>query len=94
MELVLEAGTLRFIHPLTRWRYLTPIEEHNRAESERSRAESEHSRAESEHIRAELEHNRADREATARELAEDRARNAEHELTKIRAELDALGGRP
>ena len=38
LELALEAGTLRFVHPVTGWRYLTPTEEHHRAETERERA--------------------------------------------------------
>ena len=41
LELVLEARSLRFIHPLTRWRYLSPTEEHNRADTEHNRAERE-----------------------------------------------------
>jgi len=75
LELVLEDGNLRLIHPLTRWRYLTPAEEHNRAEAERNRAETEHIRAE--------------REASAREIAEDRALRAEEELALLRTELQA-----
>src|SRR5689334_23180196 len=44
LELVIDGGTLRFVHPLTRWRYLTPNEEHDRAEAEHARTMAEHDR--------------------------------------------------
>lgn len=75
LELVLETGTLRFVDPLSQWRYLTPGEEHDRADAERNRADAER--------------NRADREGAARQHAEDRANQAEQELAKLRALLEA-----
>ncbi len=88
LELVLEAGMLRFIHPLTRWRYLTPNEEHDRAEAERNRAEIEHNRAETERNRAETERSRAETEHNRAEAAHNRA-DAAHNWAEREAEARA-----
>ena len=80
LELRLEDGRLRLVHPATDERLLTPAE----AQAARRAAET---RATQEAAGRQAAEERATQEATARQAAEERAAQAEAELQRLRAEL-------
>ena len=60
------------------------LEARERAEAERQRAEAERERAEAERQRADAQSQRADAEAQSRMVAEERLRELEAELSRLR----------
>jgi len=83
LELRLEDGRLRVVHPATNERLLTPAE----AQAARRVAEA---RATQEATARQAAEAHAAQEATARQAAEVRAAQAEAELQRLRAELERL----
>lgn len=97
LELGLENGRLRVLHPETRERLLTPAEAYaarriaeDRATQEAAQRQAAEVRADREAVQRQTAENRAVQEAAQRQMAEDRAVRAEAELAQLRAEMARL----
>ena len=97
LELGLENGRLRVLHPETRERLLTPAEAYAarriaeaRAVQEAAQRQAAEAHADQEAVQRQAAENRAVQEAVQRQAAENRAARAEAELAQLRAEMARL----